>query len=603
MKEKFQICLITDCGSTTTKAILVEKQGDEYRQTCRAEAPTTVEEPLGDITIGVRDALEQLELQSGRAILDEAGQIIRPSRDGQGVDLYLSTCSAGGGLRLLVVGLVERMSAQTARRAALGAGAVVTNIISCDDPSPMDEQLGSLRDACPDMVLFVGGVEDGARAPVQQLAEQLAANRPQHRCVDHGKLPLIFAGNSRVARDVIRTLSSGFSCYEVENLRPTLEDEVILPVRDKIQELFLDHVMTRAPGFGNLVDLVDAPIKPTPRAVGDLLQDVASAEERSILLADLGGATTDIFTVIDGTFERTVSANLGVSYSAAQVLCECGFESIAKWLPFEIDEAALFNSVLGKTVRPITIPDSFFELWIEQALAREALGLAVRYHFGQEWGLKGARSARSAGSFLGPVTGERRHSIADVDLIIASGGVLSSAPDPWQTAAMMVDALLPEGITALAKDSIFMIPHLGVLLGSDKDVAREVFERDCLQYLGTCVAPTGKPRPDRICLEYEVSFEQTGVSRTGALSWGELRCLETPSDGNVSVVLSPARGSDVGFGKGKQWTGQLAGGLAGIVLDCRGRPLVMQKKDEEKMKQMKRWFEAYQSPIAMERVP
>ncbi|MDH7571774.1 MAG: glutamate mutase L, partial [Armatimonadota bacterium] len=117
--------IATDCGSTTTKAILVEKQGGEYRLVARGEAPTTVEAPFDDVTVGVRNAVAELEDLTGRRFLAEEG-LLMPARDAQaGVDLYLSTSSAGGGLQMMVAGVVRSMSAESAQRAALGAGAII----------------------------------------------------------------------------------------------------------------------------------------------------------------------------------------------------------------------------------------------------------------------------------------------------------------------------------------------------------------------------------------------------------------------------------------------------------------------------------------------
>src|SRR2546422_8786552 len=115
--------LATDCGSTTTKAILIEKQGDQYRLTVRGEAPTTVAAPFDDVTVGVLNAVREVEELSGRRLIGEDGKIILTDVECQapnaGVDLYLSTSSAGGGLQMTVAGVVKAMSAESAERAAL----------------------------------------------------------------------------------------------------------------------------------------------------------------------------------------------------------------------------------------------------------------------------------------------------------------------------------------------------------------------------------------------------------------------------------------------------------------------------------------------------
>src|SRR5258706_6346664 len=119
--------LATDCGSTTTKAILIEKQGNDYRLTNRGEAPTTVEAPFDDVTVGVLNAVREVEELSGKRLIGGDGRILiregerqRGTEGADGVDLYLSTSSAGGGLQMSVAGVVKAMSAESAQRAALG---------------------------------------------------------------------------------------------------------------------------------------------------------------------------------------------------------------------------------------------------------------------------------------------------------------------------------------------------------------------------------------------------------------------------------------------------------------------------------------------------
>ena len=112
------VVIATDCGSTTTKAILIEKVGDTYRQTFRGEAPTTVEAPFEDVTKGVLNSIQEIEELSGRKILD-GERIITPQNGSEGVDLYLSTSSAGGGLQMMVSGVVGRRGWKVAGRAPL----------------------------------------------------------------------------------------------------------------------------------------------------------------------------------------------------------------------------------------------------------------------------------------------------------------------------------------------------------------------------------------------------------------------------------------------------------------------------------------------------
>src|SRR5437660_10661608 len=123
----------TDCGSTTTKAILIAKVGDEYRPTFRGEAPTTVEAPFEDVTRGVLNAIAEIEDLSGRKILD-GEKIITPSGavgdPKVGVDIYISSSGAGGGLQMMVAGVVQSVTAESAQRCALASVAFVLAVLA-----------------------------------------------------------------------------------------------------------------------------------------------------------------------------------------------------------------------------------------------------------------------------------------------------------------------------------------------------------------------------------------------------------------------------------------------------------------------------------------
>src|SRR6266542_4062233 len=114
--EKIRVILATDCGSTTTKAILIQKVDGVYRQTHRGEAPTTVEAPFADVTVGVTNAITEVQELAKRRLVDDNGNIIRPATETEGCDIYISTSSAGGGLQMMVAGVVREMTAESAKR-------------------------------------------------------------------------------------------------------------------------------------------------------------------------------------------------------------------------------------------------------------------------------------------------------------------------------------------------------------------------------------------------------------------------------------------------------------------------------------------------------
>ena len=588
--NNIQTILATDCGSTTTKAILIEKKGDEYRLTTRGEAPTTVEAPFDDVTVGVSNAVREIEELSGRLLLDENGQVIAPMRpDGSGVDMYLSTSSAGGGLQMTVAGVVKAMSAESAQRAALGAGAIIMDVIAVDDGRKEYQKVERIRALRPDMILMSGGTDGGTVTHLTEMAEMLRSADPKPRLGIGLKLPVIYAGNVEAHKAVEEIIADVVDLREVPNLRPTLDRENLGPAREAIHELFLEHVMQQAPGYAKLMTWTSSGIMSTPNAVGKIMETIAAERGINVLGVDIGGATTDVFSVFSGQFVRTVSANLGMSYSICNVLTEAGLPNIARWIPFEADDAYLRNQLRNKMIRPTTIPQTLKDLQIEQAVAREALRLAFDHHKSLARGLKGGQT--EAGMELDKATGKTTVEMLKLDMIVGSGGVLSHAPHRAQSALMMLDAYLPEGVTMLAVDSIFMMPQLGVLSTILPEAATQVFERDCLIKLGHAIAPIGVAKEGEPCVT--VAFKNGG---TEVVPFGQLRVLPLVDGQTDEATITPAKGFDVGAGKGKSRAVTVEGGVVGLVIDTRGRPIALPADPTVRVAKLQEWLLALGLP-------
>jgi uncharacterized protein (TIGR01319 family) len=594
--DEINVILATDCGSTTTKAILIERKGDDYRLIVRGEAPTTVEAPFEDVTMGVLNAVGEVEELTGRKLLDERGKIISPAKGNVGTDLYISTSSAGGGLQMMVAGVVRSMTAESAERAALGAGSIVMDVIASNDKRLPHQQIERIRALRPDMILLSGGIDGGTTTHVVELAELISAADPKPRLGTGYRLPVIYAGNVDARDAITKTLNEKVDLDIVDNIRPVLERENLMPAREKIHDLFMEHVMAQAPGYRKLMSWCDAPIMPTPGAVGLIIKTIADMEKIEAVGVDIGGATTDIFSVFQGIFNRTVSANLGMSYSVSNVFAEAGLENVIRWVPFEMNERDLRNRVKNKMIRPTTIPQMMEELIFEQAIAKEALRLAFVQHKSFATVLKGVQQQRTiADAFEQTMGGQTLVNMMSLDMLVGSGGVLSHAPRRQQAALMLIDGFLPEGITRLAVDSIFMMPQLGVLSTLHTKAATQVFEKDCLIHLGTCIAPVGELKEPRDILKYRFQMPN-GENIEGTIKFGEMKRIPLGLDEKTGVpitckaLLEPLRGFDVGNGKGNKVEKEISGGVTGIVLDARGRPFHLPEDNKTRVEKLKEWM-------------
>ncbi len=299
--------LVAEIGSTTTVVSAFGGLRDWPAATPRligqGVAATTVAE--GDVTAGLGEA---------RGRLEEAAGPLEPA-------VTLATSSAAGGLRMTVHGLTQKMTAMAAREAALGAGAVVKYQTA---GRLRDRDLRRIEEVAPNLVLLAGGVEGGDCDTVLHNAERLAELRLR---------PIVvYAGNSVVRADARELLErAGFTVRPTSNVYPAIDELDIVPARAVIHDAFEEHII-HAPGMERIGEIVDGRILPTPGAVL-IAAELLAAEVGDLVVVDVGGATTDVHSVTDGSLElaalmtepqphskRTVEGDLGTYVSAPHVV-------------------------------------------------------------------------------------------------------------------------------------------------------------------------------------------------------------------------------------------------------------------------------------------
>jgi len=593
MSEDIIVILATDCGSTTSKARFFKRVGGEYRYVASGEAPTTVEAPYEDVTLGVRNAVREVEELTGHKLLASEG-IITPSNGANvGVDVYVTTSSAGGGLQMMVSGVIKTMTAESAERAALGAGAIVMDVIAADDGRRDHEKIQSMRFLRPDMILMAGGTDGGDTEHLREIAQFIKSADPKARFGAGYKLPIVYAGNKNAREIVDKAFGGVFTLTFVDNLRPTLDMENTEPARAAIHELFMEHVMSHAPGYDRLMKWTPVPIMPTPAGEGMMFRVYAEAHDKNVIGVGLGGATTNVYSIYDGKFVRSVSANLGMSYSICNVLKEAGIDNIIRWIPFKVDAADIPDRLTNKMIRPTIIPQTLNGLMIEHAVAREALRLGFKHHKTLARPLLGGR--REGGIEKLYSTKDMTETYIDmlrVDCVGGTGGLLSHAPRRVQSALMLIDGFEVKGVTMLFQDSVFMMPHLGVLSTAHLKAALEIFEKDCLVRLGTCIAPAGQAKEAGSKVADVAITMPNGETVTKEMAYGTMTRVPLGVEEKVQIEVRPARGFDVGAGFGHGLRTEVGGGVVGLLLDSRGRPLELPLEDEERRKKLLEWFTA-----------
>ncbi|HUV54158.1 MAG TPA: glutamate mutase L [Candidatus Krumholzibacteriaceae bacterium] len=588
--EEMQFIIATDVGSTTTKARLFHKKDGEWRFLVAGEAPTTVEAPYEDVTLGVQNAVREVEELTGHKLLVPDGSgIILPYDGEKGVDLYVTTSSAGGGLQMMVSGLIKSMTAESANRAALGAGAIVMDVIARDDGRQPYQKIRRIRSLRPDMILMAGGTDGGASSHVMEIAELIKAAEPKPRLGVAYKLPIVYAGNKALRPQIQELLKTGFALQIVDNIRPVLEVENTEPARRAVHELFMEHVMSHAPGYNRLMKWTDVDIMPTPAGEGMAMQLIANTFNLNVLGVGLGGATTNVYSVMDGRFVRSVSANLGMSYSVTNVMKEAGIDNIMRWIPFKLDREEVASRLMNKMIRPTTIPQTLEDLIVEHSVAREALRLGLKHHRTIATRLKGIQIERTISDMFDQAVEETYVKMMNIDILAGTGGLLSHAPRRIQSMYILTDAWQPEGVTRMFQDSVFMMPHLGVLSTVYRDAAWNIFDKDCLVRLGTNIAAAGTGKLGERVMTVELEMPN-GEEVKEELSLGDIKLVKLTELEEAKALITPAKDYDIGAGPGKELEATVSGGVAGVILDARGRPIYLPEEEDQRKELLLKWF-------------
>lgn len=573
--------LVIDCGSTTTRAALIDLVGDEYRLVARGETATTVEAPWSRISIGARAAIRQVEMLTGRMILTGQGQPIMPERDdGSGVDGVVATVNAAVPLRMAVVGLIRGLSVESLLKATDCSYVVVQNVVARDDAtaservaSSMQAMLREMVESRPDAILLGGGVDGGATSSVVEVARDVAAVLSASD--DGGRVHVIFAGNREARTDIARVLGECCNLHVVNNVRPSLAEENLLAVENEIRGLYRETKMGRVPGFGELKSWVSAPIMTTAEALELVLRYLARVHKLDALAVDVGSATTHVAAVLGGSYGSTVSGEFGVGYGIGNVLERAGMDRLLGWLPFEMDVGEAENHILNKALRPMTVPETREELLLEQAAAREAILLTLR---------------RARSRWLGGAPGFRGGLTPHVDLIVGRGGALSEAPSDGQAALILLDAVQPTGVCALALDQASLLPQLGTLAALYPLAAAQALARDGFRRLGTVVGLAGTGRQGSLALKLKVEYDDGQTIRV-EVPYGALEVLPLMAGKRATVELRPTSQFDIGLGRrGRGATTEVEGGSLGIIIDARGRPLSLPVEASKRRTTMREWM-------------
>ncbi len=451
--------LFIDFGSTYTKVTLVDIEREEILAS--GKSYTTVET---DVTEGYRRALKELYEK-----IDIEINIVKK----------LACSSAAGGLKIVAIGLVPELTAEAAKRAALGAGA---RVIKTYSHNLNIKEIEEIRVSSADIILLAGGTDGGNHACINHNAKMIVDNNI--------KIPVVVAGNKSCNDEIEELFKEKLEYYITENVMPKLNQINVGPARETIRSIFMKQIV-HAKGMENVEENIAEVLMPTPASVLKAAEALSrgSEDEKGIgdlVVLDIGGATTDIHSIGEGApskpsvmirgleeplAKRTVEGDLGMRYSALSILEAAGKNMFRKYI--DLEDYNLREELEKRYKNTSFIPETERDIRFDEAMAKISSNIAMSRHAGV---------VESVYSPLGATFVQTGKDLMELPFIVATGGVLVNSENPGEilkSSLFNIDdptSLKPRRPSFLI-DKKYILSAMGLLTMIDCDMAVRMLKK------------------------------------------------------------------------------------------------------------------------------
>ena len=568
--------LALEVGAAVTRAVLFDVVEGQYRFVAAGQAPTTAEAPFKDIGIGLREAIEGLQAVTGSKILAPDRNLITPSQaDGSGVDAVVATISAGPSVKTVIVGLLHDVSLQSARRLAQSTYSRVVESLDLTDQRRPDQQLDGIVRSRPDLVILTGGTDGGASRSILRMLEAVGL-----ACylMPMEKRPMVlYAGNQNLANDVQELLGGHAGKLEIShNVRPSLETEDLGAASRELAGLVTKLRQRQIKGVDELYMWSGGNLLPTAYAQGRMIRFLSRLYEstRGLLSVNVGASATSVAAGFGGELTLGTYPQFGLGESLGGLLQFTELDDIMRWLPLDISPNVVREYLSQKSLYPSALPATRDEQGISQALARQALYLAVR---------------ALQKDFPASVRAARTELMPPLDLILAGGGIISDGVSLGQSLLLLLDAIQPVGVMPILIDQNNLLPLLGVAGERNNYLPVQVIDSGAFIGLGTVISVVASANYGDQVLRARLTYGD-GTEARADVKFGGLEILPLPSGQSARLSLQPASRVDAGLGPGRSGALPVTGGALGVVIDARGRPLKLPSDPVRRRELIKKWY-------------
>lgn len=545
--------LAIDVGSLFVRAALFDVVDGNYRVIAAAKAlrRRNPHEAGDSLVEAAWAAVHEIQEVSGMELLDGNGNLL-PRRDAlSGIDHRL--CAVNGGPRIGVIGLTAELSTAAAVRAAREVGAVVGEVVLAEPVSArfssVTRQVLALLDTGrPDVLVLAGGTDGGSVAPLIWGADLLATLLQHVGTVR----TVIFAGNQDARSAVENALGSAADFRAVANIRPSRDVENPVPLQQAIEAAWIERVIVFDDGMRRLQAWLGAPVVSARRMFTTALATLAANRGHPVFGVDAGAS---------GIMVTAASKDLLVSYRSPSGLGLDGVDprthvrTVTSATNGVLTHEEALDLLWNWRVRPWAVSDTCDPL-VTSAIARAVVRDAIE-------------SAAARGVNV---------EIARPGSIVGCGSVFESVP-PGEAARLLLDTVQPVGPCELAVDVQGTLTLAALADTVAPGLLMETISYDSVQVLGTALVASGSlPKGERVG-QIRVEFSN-GRKEQRDLIAGKLDTVGIPLSQRASVHVEPSLRVDLGWGRGRQGTIEVEGGLAGLLIDLRGRPIATDGRSE-----------------------
>ena len=566
--QRAKSILAVDFGSAHTRALLFDIVEGQYRLVARSQVKSSMGKAGGDLWADVKQILQDMTAATSREFLDQQGSLVQPERaDRIGVDLCITTASAGHAIRTVYLGLLPAFSVQPARRAASPYYLQSVAEIHLEDGLSDRARINRISDSKPHLVFISGGTDGGARSAMLGMLDLL---QQALMAMPAGMRPtVLYAGNSSLEGDVRGLLGQIVEVMIAPNIRPQPNQVNLEGLRAALSRYYHEHRKTRDGAYQEVSAISDTGILPSALGLETMAQYYARSTSLDVLAIDIGSANSQLSFASGSQLRTVLRGDLGLGQGAAGTLELAGEEAVRRWLPFHPRRGELAQYSLKKALTSVGAPLDMRERYIDYALLRAA----IRCLLGE---LQADQGGDGAG--IDP---------ARLSLVITAGATLTGCAGGALDMMLLADALERPGVARVICDRQGALPALGALAATKPSAVVQLLQAGLLEEVGSLIRATGTAAPGKTALKLSIQLDGERIKRE--IAAGDLWHLPAPAGSLADVRIQAGRGVRVA-GK-RRLRLRLSGGRGGLLFDARLSQEAGQSITERAVS-MLRWYAA-----------